>query len=275
MSVNNTVRRARRDGDGAAWLPVRNSSNSVRSLSGSASQGTWSSPSTSSNRAPGMWSAIYRPSWTGMISSREWTTRVGVVIVGRMGRTSVRNTASSVARAIPGLALMRSTIPSWRIDAHRCQQTFECRTAAPRRARGAEPSLPAGELLHRGCVVLTQLRHEARPQLGRIAVKVVPPLETEVREAAGEDQRPRSLRSCCREHDGGRAALAATEDTALSKPATSMTASISAARSSSVRTCGTGSDNPTPALSNRRTRQNVESRSKKATNSGMAQYSSM
>jgi hypothetical protein len=43
--------------------------------------------------------------------------------------------------------------------------------------------------------------------------------------------------------------------TALSKPTASMTASISAARSSSVRTCGTGSDRPTPALSNRRTRQ--------------------
>ena len=43
---------------------------------------------------------------------------------------------------------------------------------------------------------------------------------------------------------------------------------------SSVRTFGTGSDSPTPALSNRRTRQNVESRSKKATNSGMVQYSS-
>ena len=54
-----------------------------------------------------------------------------------------------------------------------------------------------------------------------------------------------------------------------------MTASISAARSSSVRTCGIGSDSPTPALSNRRTRQNVESRSKKATNSGTVQHSSM
>ena len=38
--------------------------------------------------------------------------------------------------------------------------------------------------------------------------------------------------------------------TAFPKPTASMTASISAARSSSVRTCGTGSDSPTPALSN-------------------------
>ena len=43
-------------------------------------------------------------------------TRVGAVIVGRIGRTSIRNAASSVARAIPGLALMRSNIASWRID---------------------------------------------------------------------------------------------------------------------------------------------------------------
>src|SRR5271155_847145 len=43
-------------------------------------------------------------------------TRVGAVTVGRIDRTSVRNTASSAARAIPGLALMRSTIASWRID---------------------------------------------------------------------------------------------------------------------------------------------------------------
>ena len=40
MSVNNTVRRARCDCAGAAWLPVRNSSISVRILSGSLNQGT-------------------------------------------------------------------------------------------------------------------------------------------------------------------------------------------------------------------------------------------
>ena len=39
MSVNSTVRRARRDGAGAAWLPVRNSSIPVRILSGSVNQG--------------------------------------------------------------------------------------------------------------------------------------------------------------------------------------------------------------------------------------------
>jgi hypothetical protein len=71
--------------------------------------------------------------------------------------------------------------------------------------------LPPGELLRRGRVVVTQLGHEARPELGRIALEVVPPVEAEVREGAGEDQRPRSLRSCCREEDGDRAALATPE----------------------------------------------------------------
>ncbi len=115
MSVNSTVRRARCDCDGAAWLPVRNSSIPVRILSGSVNQGAWSTPSTSRYRAPGMWSARYRPHCTGTTgSSRAWMTRVGAVIVGRIGRTSIRNAASSDARAIPGLALMRSNMASWR-----------------------------------------------------------------------------------------------------------------------------------------------------------------
>jgi hypothetical protein len=41
-------------------------------------------------------------------------TRVGAMIVGRTGRTSSRNDASSAARAIPGLAHIRSDIASWR-----------------------------------------------------------------------------------------------------------------------------------------------------------------
>ena len=44
-------------------------------------------------------------------------TRVGTVIVGRIGRTSIRNAASSDARAIPGLAHIRSNMASWRIVA--------------------------------------------------------------------------------------------------------------------------------------------------------------
>ena len=117
MSVNCTVRRARCDCADAAWLPVRNSSISVRILSGSDKKGAWSTPSTSRYRAPGMWSARYRPNCTGTAgSSRAWMTRVGAVSVGRIGRTSIRNAASNDARAIPGLALIRSNIPSWRID---------------------------------------------------------------------------------------------------------------------------------------------------------------
>lgn len=43
-------------------------------------------------------------------------TRVGTVSVGRIGRTSIWNSDSIVARTIPGLALMRSNVASWRID---------------------------------------------------------------------------------------------------------------------------------------------------------------
>src|SRR5262249_15999759 len=63
--------------------------------------------------------------------------------------------------------------------------------------------------------------------------------------------------------------------TACPKPTASITASISAARSSSVRTFGTGSDSPTPALSNRATRQNVPSCSANALNWGRVQASSI
>ena len=40
-------------------------------------------------------------------------------------------------RAIPGLALMRSNMASWRIDRTDGSRHFECRTAAPPRAGGA------------------------------------------------------------------------------------------------------------------------------------------
>src|ERR1700757_2199081 len=115
------------------------------------------------------------------------------------------------------------------------------------------------------------------PQLGRVALDVVPPArEAEERIRAGEDQRPGSLRSCCRENNGRKSAVIHAEKSgALPKPTASMTASISVDRSSTVRTCGTGSDSPTPTLSNTTTRQNLASWSKKALNSGMVQNSSM
>ena len=112
---------------------------------------------------------------------------------------------------------MRSNMASWRID--RTDGTLML-AAAPlphAGADGAAEFLEAGELLNRRRVVLTQLGKEARPQLGRVAIHVVPPGEAPIRVRAGKDQRPRSLRSCCREHDGGRSAVAHTEDDGLSE----------------------------------------------------------
>ena len=86
-----------------------------------------------------------------------------------------RNAASNDARAIPGLAHIRSNIASWRIDRTDGNADADCRTAAPRRADGAADFLQAGDLLHRRRVLLAQLGKAARPQLGRVAVDVVPP----------------------------------------------------------------------------------------------------
>jgi hypothetical protein len=47
-------------------------------------------------------------------------TSVGAVIVERIGRTSIRNIASSVAQAIPGLALIRSIVTSGRTGETDC-----------------------------------------------------------------------------------------------------------------------------------------------------------
>ena len=160
---------------GAAWLPVRNSSISVRIRSGSEIHGAWSLPSTSSNRAPGMWSARYRPHCTGTMSSRAWMTNVGTVMVGRIGRTSIRNRPLRVSLA--PCRGWRSCAPPLRAGGSTAtdgSRALTRLTAAPRRHGRRGEGLPAGELLHRGRVVLTQLRHEACPHLGRIAVQVVP-----------------------------------------------------------------------------------------------------
>ena len=178
-------------------------------------------------------------------SSRAWMTRVGALIVGRIGRTSIRNIASSAARAIPGLALMRSTIASWRIDRTDGSRALHA-SPLPHAETAARPtSLQAGELLHRGRVVVTQLAHEARPQLGRIAVQVVPAVDEGecAKVPVRINARVRSGRVAAKKMDAGPPSLA-PKSTALSKPTASMTASISAARSSSVRTFGTGSDSP-------------------------------
>ena len=134
----------------------------------------------------------------------------------------------------------------------RRQQIPECRTAAPRRADGAAEFLQARDLLGRRRVVLTQLGYEARPQLGRVALDVVPPgvKPKNEYEPVRINARVRSGRVAAKTMAAGPPSLT-PKRAALPKPTASMTASISAARSSSVRTCGTGSDSPTPALSNR------------------------
>ena len=78
-------------------------------------------------------------------------------------------------------------------------------------ADGAADLLNPGDLLHRRHIVRTQLGKDSRPLLGRVAVHDVP-LACVKRVCAAEDQRPRSLRPCCREHHGGRAAVAATDN---------------------------------------------------------------
>ena len=92
-----------------------------------------------------------------------------------------------------------------------------CRTAAPVGLDRAGHFLPAGEVLRGRGVILTQLGYEARPQLGRVAVHVIPPREAPIWDGVDEDQCPRSLRSCCREHHGGCSAVTQTGDDGLSE----------------------------------------------------------
>ena len=91
------------DCGGAAWLPVRNSSISVRIVSGSVNQGAWSAPSTSRYRAPGMWSARYLLFCTGKVVAGMDDQRCAES-VGRIARTSMRRFDS----------LSLGTCPGWR-----------------------------------------------------------------------------------------------------------------------------------------------------------------
>src|SRR6476646_4109621 len=207
-------------------------------------------------------------------SSRAWITRVGTLIVGRIDRTSIRNIASSVARAIPGLALMRSNVPNWRVDrtdgisdlsaaplphSERTTRPYAwmraicstvgvyCSPSSGRiRARSSAESADTSSQPNGPTYANVLARINARVRCGRLAANTI---------AAG----PPSLN----------ARIAALEN-----PAASMTASISAARSSRLRTCGTGSDSPTPALSNSTMRQKVDGCSKKDLNSGWVQNNS-
>ena len=89
--------------------------------------------------------------------------------------------------------------------------SHRCPTRRGRRGRIPE----AGRAASRGRVVLTELGKVARPQLGRVAIHVVPSCEAQIRDSAVKDQRPRSLRSCCRENNGRKSAVTYSEDDGL------------------------------------------------------------
>src|SRR3954454_16479540 len=117
------------------------------------------------------------------------------------------------------------------------------------------------------------LRLRARNSAGSLSKSSQPPEPAYAVAPVRISARVRSGRVAAKRIEAGPPSLT-PKSAALSKPAASITASISAARSSSVRTFGTGSDNPTPALSNRMIRQKVPSLSMNAQNSGKDQYSS-
>jgi hypothetical protein len=87
------------------------------------------------------------------------------------------------------------------------------RCPTPSGQRGRIPG--RGRSVPRRGVVLTELG-EARSQLGRVAVEVVPP-GCRKRSRADEDQRPGSLRPCCGEDDGGRAGVSQGEEDGFSE----------------------------------------------------------
>ena len=74
-------------------------------------------------------------------------TKVGAVIVGRTGRTSIRKPVSNEARAIPGLAHMRSNVAKLAQRPNRRQADAERRARTPLRADGAAYLLEVAELL--------------------------------------------------------------------------------------------------------------------------------
>ena len=111
---------------------------------------------------------------------------------------------------------MRSNIASWRVDLNHGMAMLSAAPLPHRRADGAVHFQHVGDLLRRRRVVLTQFRNEACPQLGRVAIQVFP-LGCHERQRAAEDQRPGSLRSFCREDDGGRAALKQSEEDGVSE----------------------------------------------------------
>jgi hypothetical protein len=108
MSVNNTVRRARCDCAGAAWLPV-GLLDPGRDPIGIGHPGRVVRAVDLSNRAPGMWAAVGRPAPERVLAGMDDQGRRGD---RRRGLAHVDpERGFGVARAIPG---SRSCAPTFR-----------------------------------------------------------------------------------------------------------------------------------------------------------------
>jgi hypothetical protein len=108
---------------------------------------------------------------------------------------------------------MRSNMASCRIDRTDGAPMRATAPLAPPRADGAADFLHPGDLLHRRRIAFTHLGYLARPHFGRVALDVGPPPRgAEERIRVGEDQRSRSLQSCCRENNAGTSAVIETEN---------------------------------------------------------------
>ena len=156
MSVNNTVRRARWDCGGAAWLPVRNSSIPVRIRVRLGEPGCVV-------RAVDLEVPRARDVVGEIPAALHWHAGVVAGVDNEGGRGERRQDRPEVdpehrfhcrsrhARACAH-ALERGEL-TYR-PGRRGHKTLSCRTAAPRRADGAAEFLSAGDLLHRQPVLI-------------------------------------------------------------------------------------------------------------------------
>jgi hypothetical protein len=93
----------------------------------------WSSPASSTKRAPSTCAAMYRPSSTRESRSPvRWRTSVGTEIAGRIARTSMALFIRISAAAAPGLAAALARAAHQRLNA----------SSAPGRIRWASASKP-------------------------------------------------------------------------------------------------------------------------------------
>jgi hypothetical protein len=111
---------------------------------------------------------------------------------------------------------MRSNIASCRIDPNDGRAALNAAPLPQAERTPRNISWARACSVGRG-VVLAKLGKEARPQLGRIALHVVPPGDVGVRGRVVKDQRPRSLRLCCREDHGAQGAITDSENGGLSE----------------------------------------------------------